>query len=99
MGMTSSSTWVSRAVDDFSNLDLCNLDSRTLWMRAIRAQQALGRLYAQKGDLQKAISAFERSLDLLAAVKHRQRESAQFKAYSALSNESLARLLAQRSTE
>jgi tetratricopeptide (TPR) repeat protein len=84
------------AVRDYADIGLCNHDSTSIWMRSVRCWQMLGRLYGEENRRSDAITAYDKSLALLEAVKPRRGHSPQFAEYSGLSRNALAKLAPQR---
>jgi tetratricopeptide (TPR) repeat protein len=85
---------LENAASEFGRLQLRNDDSRNKWMRAIRTWQTLGRLYADQGRADDAVSAYRQSLELLEGIRPRRGNTAQFKEYALLSQNALGQLLA-----
>ena len=83
---------LEQAVSDYAAIELRRQDTRSTWLSSIRCLQSLGAIYAERGQLNEARSAYEQSMSQLAALRPRMAHHPQHQAYVRTSEEALAEL-------
>lgn len=91
--------YLEAAVRDFEYLNLRHEDSRDSWIQAIRSWQALGRIYAQRMELDRAIAAFRKSQALLEKYQPKYERNPELMEMFVSSEEALSDLMAQVSND